>query len=160
MSALTRSGPSYEVGMTRKLSPADADVILDEEIAPLVMSIRPLLAKVKVEVGQLDRDKPEASCEHLAEIQRLLGHMIELIELDYIEMTNRFRRCLDPFALGEHYRVWNQRRQMLGIARAARGVRETAAEAVLELRRTGISSPTVGTFFDRLNVATTSLMAA
>ncbi|WP_330239976.1 hypothetical protein [Streptomyces sp. NBC_00525] len=158
MSALTRSGPSYVVGMTRKLSPAEADVILTEEIGPLVMSIRPTLAKVKTEVMQLDRNRPEASCEHLAEIQRLLGHMIESIELDYIEMTNRFRRSLHPFSLVEHYRIWHQRRQMLGISRAARGVRETAAEAVLELRRMGIGSPTVGTFFDRLNVAT-NLMA-
>lgn len=159
LNALTHSGPSYESGMTRKLSPAEADLILADEIAPLIRSIRPLLMQIKAEVVHLDRNDPEASCEHLAEMQRILGQMIELIELDYIEMVNRLRRSIDPLSLVRHYRIWNQRRQMLQISHSARGLHEMGSEAVLELRKKGTSSPAVVSIFDRLNVVTNLLTA-
>ncbi|MEU0355393.1 hypothetical protein [Streptomyces cyaneofuscatus] len=157
LNALTHSGPSYEIGMTRKLSPAEAELILTDEIAPLIKSLRPLLEKIKAEVLRLDRNEPEASRKHLAAMQRLLGEMIELIELDYIEMTNRLRRSIHPFAVVEHFRIWNQRRSMLQISRLSRELHELGSEAALELRHKGINSPTVVTMFDRLNVVTNLL---
>lgn len=157
LNALTHSGPSYEIGMTRKLSPAEAGIILTDEIAPLIKSLAPLLAKIKAEISHLDRNEPETSREHLAATQRLLGEMIELIELDYVEMTNRMRRSIHPFSVVEHFRIWNQRRHMLQISHLSRELHELASEAALELRHKGISSPAVVTMFDRLNVVTNLL---
>lgn len=168
VNALTHSGPSYEIGLIRKISAEESAKIATDEVNPLIASLRPLLAKIKGAALRLDRNGQEDNCAHLEEMQSLLGKMVEVIELDYLEMSGRMRRGFSPFAVTSHYAIWKQRRQMLDIARQAREAHELASEALAALQSVGVGTavasagasnllpdfaPTVVTIFDRLDMA-------
>ncbi|MEU4089459.1 hypothetical protein [Streptomyces aureus] len=167
IAGLTHSGPSYETGMTRKIAPEESVKIAEDEIAPLLNSIRPTFKQIKEQLLGLDAADFHKTHSALENSHDLLRHLIELIEIDYLEASDRLRRGADPFDFRIHYTIWRQRRQLLDIAQDFRQLHVMTSDAIRALNEGRIKStrttetssdllptiiPTVVAIFQRLDL--------